>query len=41
VISQLQQLPGVGEGTIQFLALRAFGEADAFPAADIAILRVP
>jgi AraC family transcriptional regulator of adaptative response / DNA-3-methyladenine glycosylase II len=39
IISRLRQLPGIGEWTIQFLALRAFREADAFPATDVAILR--
>jgi AraC family transcriptional regulator of adaptative response / DNA-3-methyladenine glycosylase II len=32
-------MPGIGDWTIRFLALRAFREADAFPATDVAILR--
>jgi AraC family transcriptional regulator of adaptative response / DNA-3-methyladenine glycosylase II len=32
-------LPGVGEWTAQYVALRALREPDAFPAADIGLLR--
>jgi AraC family transcriptional regulator of adaptative response / DNA-3-methyladenine glycosylase II len=39
VIARLRAIPGVGEWTVQYLALRAFRETDAFPATDIAILR--
>jgi AraC family transcriptional regulator of adaptative response / DNA-3-methyladenine glycosylase II len=32
-------LPGVGEWTAQYIALRALHEPDAFPASDIGLLR--
>ena len=38
-IARLRQLRGVGEWTAQYIALRAFREPDAFPAADIGLLR--
>ncbi|HWE97221.1 MAG TPA: AlkA N-terminal domain-containing protein [Tepidisphaeraceae bacterium] len=38
-VSRLCQLPGVGEWTAQYIALRALGESDAFLAADVAIQR--
>jgi AraC family transcriptional regulator of adaptative response / DNA-3-methyladenine glycosylase II len=39
VIARLRAIPGIGEWTVQYIALRAFRETDAFPATDIAILR--
>ncbi len=38
-IAQLRAIPGVGEWTAQYIALRALREPDAFPATDIGILR--
>jgi len=35
----LRQLPGVGEWTAQYIAMRALGESDAFLAADVALQR--
>jgi AraC family transcriptional regulator of adaptative response / DNA-3-methyladenine glycosylase II len=41
VMSRLLDLPGFGEWTAQYWALRAGRDADAFPAADVALLRSP
>lgn len=38
-ISALKALPGIGEWTAQYIALRELREPDAFPQADIALLR--
>jgi 3-methyladenine DNA glycosylase/8-oxoguanine DNA glycosylase len=38
-INALRVLPGVGEWTAQYIAMRALREPDAFPAADIGLLR--
>jgi AraC family transcriptional regulator of adaptative response / DNA-3-methyladenine glycosylase II len=38
-ITRLCTIPGVGEWTAQYIALRALRETDAFPAADIGLLR--
>jgi AraC family transcriptional regulator of adaptative response / DNA-3-methyladenine glycosylase II len=38
-VLQLRAVPGVGEWTAQYIALRALREPDAFPAADIGLLR--
>lgn len=38
-ITQLRSLPGVGEWTAQYIAMRELREPDAFPAADIGLLR--
>jgi AraC family transcriptional regulator of adaptative response / DNA-3-methyladenine glycosylase II len=38
-IAKLRQIRGVGEWTAQYIALRALREPDAFPAADIGLLR--
>ncbi len=35
----LQRLPGVGAWTAQYIAMRALGEPDAFPASDLGLLR--
>lgn len=40
VIASLVALPGIGEWTAQYIALRALGEPDAFLSADIVIRRV-
>ena len=38
-IAKLRSIPGIGEWTAQYIALRAMRETDAFPAADIGLLR--
>lgn len=38
-IAQLRGLPGVGEWTAQYIAMRELREPDAFPAADIGLIR--
>jgi len=38
-VHQLSQLPGIGEWTAQYIAMRALREPDAFPAADLGLLR--
>jgi AraC family transcriptional regulator of adaptative response / DNA-3-methyladenine glycosylase II len=36
---RLRELPGVGEWTAQYMALRALGDPDAFPSGDLGLLR--
>ena len=38
-IARLRAIPGIGDWTAQYIALRAFHQADAFPVTDIGILR--
>ena len=38
-VARLRGLPGIGEWTAQYIAMRALREPDAFPAADIGLLR--
>jgi AraC family transcriptional regulator of adaptative response / DNA-3-methyladenine glycosylase II len=38
-ITQLRSLTGIGEWTAQYIAMRELREPDAFPAADIGLLR--
>jgi AraC family transcriptional regulator of adaptative response / DNA-3-methyladenine glycosylase II len=38
-VARLRALPGIGEWTAQYIALRELREPDAFPAADVALLR--
>ena len=38
-IARLRALPGIGDWTAQYVALRALGHRDAFPASDIGLLR--
>jgi AraC family transcriptional regulator of adaptative response / DNA-3-methyladenine glycosylase II len=38
-VARFRALPGIGEWTAQYIALRALREADAFPAADIALMQ--
>lgn len=40
LIGQLQALPGIGAWTAQYVALRALGEPDALPAADLVLRRM-
>jgi len=38
-LARLQQLPGIGSWTAQYIAMRALGDPDAFPSGDIALQR--
>ena len=38
-IAHLRKLPGIGEWTAQYIAMRAMGESDAFLAGDVAVQR--
>ena len=38
-VEKLRALPGIGEWTAQYIALRALRETDAFPASDLGLLR--
>ena len=38
-VTQLHALPGIGEWTAQYIAMRELREPDAFPAGDIGLLR--
>jgi AraC family transcriptional regulator, regulatory protein of adaptative response / DNA-3-methyladenine glycosylase II len=38
-IAKLRRLPGIGEWTAQYIAMRELREPDAFPAADVGLLR--
>ena len=37
--SRLREIPGIGEWTTQYVAMRALGEPDAFPTGDVGLLR--
>ena len=39
VLARMLAMPGFGEWTVQYWALRALRDADAFPAADVGLLR--
>lgn len=41
LVKRLCELPGVGPWTAEYIALRGFGEPDAFPAADLGLLKAP
>jgi DNA-3-methyladenine glycosylase II len=41
LIGRLCELPGIGPWTAEYIALRGFGEPDAFPAADLGLLKAP
>jgi AraC family transcriptional regulator of adaptative response / DNA-3-methyladenine glycosylase II len=38
-VARLRSLPGIGEWTAQYIAMRALREPDAFPASDVGLLR--
>jgi AraC family transcriptional regulator of adaptative response / DNA-3-methyladenine glycosylase II len=38
-VSLLRALPGIGEWTAQYIAMRELREPDAFPAADVGLMR--
>lgn len=40
VIESLKRLPGIGDWTAQYIALRSLGEPDALPAADLVLRRM-
>jgi AraC family transcriptional regulator of adaptative response / DNA-3-methyladenine glycosylase II len=39
-ISLLKEIPGIGEWTAQYVAMRALGEPDAFPSGDLVLRRM-
>ena len=39
-IAELIELPGIGDWTAQYIALRALGEPDAFPAGDLVLRKI-
>jgi AraC family transcriptional regulator of adaptative response / DNA-3-methyladenine glycosylase II len=39
IVARLRALPGIGEWTAQYIAMRQLREPDAFPAADVALMR--
>lgn len=41
LVERLCALPGIGPWTAEYIALRAFGAADAFPASDLGLLKAP
>ncbi|WP_271408235.1 DNA-3-methyladenine glycosylase family protein [Pseudomonas sp. Q1-7] len=41
LIEHLCALPGIGRWTAEYIALRAFGQPDAFPTADLGLLKSP
>jgi len=38
-LARLQEIPGIGSWTAQYVAMRALGEPDAFPTGDLGLLR--
>jgi 3-methyladenine DNA glycosylase/8-oxoguanine DNA glycosylase len=38
-LRRLEELPGVGDWTAQYIAMRGLGEPDAFPATDLGLRR--
>ena len=38
-VTQLRGLPGIGEWTAQYIAMRGLGEPDAFPSGDLGVVR--
>jgi AraC family transcriptional regulator of adaptative response / DNA-3-methyladenine glycosylase II len=38
-LARLREISGIGKWTAQYIAMRALGETDAFPAGDAALLR--
>jgi AraC family transcriptional regulator of adaptative response / DNA-3-methyladenine glycosylase II len=39
LLARLCQIPGIGQWTAQYIAMRALGEPDAFPSGDIGLMR--
>jgi AraC family transcriptional regulator of adaptative response / DNA-3-methyladenine glycosylase II len=38
-LARLREIPGIGQWTAQYVAMRALGEPDAFPSGDLGLLR--
>jgi DNA-3-methyladenine glycosylase II len=38
-VARLKALPGIGEWTAHYVAMRALAQADAFPAGDVGLMR--
>jgi AraC family transcriptional regulator of adaptative response / DNA-3-methyladenine glycosylase II len=38
-LARFRELPGIGDWTAQYVAMRAFGDPDAFPSGDLGLLR--
>ena len=38
-VKQLTRIPGIGDWTAHYIAMRAMGEPDAFPAGDLGIIK--
>lgn len=39
LLARLSEIPGIGQWTAQYVAMRALGEPDAFPSSDLGLLR--
>ncbi len=39
LLDRLREIPGIGDWTAQYIAMRALGEPDAFPSGDLGLLR--
>ncbi len=39
-VDALRAIPGIGEWTAQYIAMRAFNEPDAFPSGDLVLRRM-
>jgi AraC family transcriptional regulator, regulatory protein of adaptative response / DNA-3-methyladenine glycosylase II len=39
LLGRLREIPGIGDWTAQYVAMRALGEPDAFPSSDLGLLR--
>ena len=39
LLTRLREIPGIGDWTAQYVAMRALGEPDAFPSGDLGLLR--
>jgi AraC family transcriptional regulator, regulatory protein of adaptative response / DNA-3-methyladenine glycosylase II len=39
LLARLQEIPGIGKWTAQYIAMRALGDPDAFPSGDLGLLR--
>ena len=40
MVTALRSLPGIGDWTVSYIAMRAFGEPDAFPSGDLVLRRM-
>jgi AraC family transcriptional regulator, regulatory protein of adaptative response / DNA-3-methyladenine glycosylase II len=39
-LARLKEIPGIGDWTLQYVAMRALGEPDAFPSSDFGLLQI-